>query len=73
MSARGEQERKLPREPGFDSTVKLLCRPYDHVRSIRARLGGNAYETRLLLRRTVVLRGADAASPSRTESRERHA
>lgn len=53
---------KIPRSRNGDETLALLRAPYDHVRDTCARLGSDLFETRLLLRRTVCMRGARAAA-----------
>ncbi len=55
-----QSEELIPQGP-FDSTLHFLRRPYDFVNTVCSRTGGNMFETRLLLRRTVCLRGEAAA------------
>ena len=60
---------RLPRDPRIDSTAALLAAPYDLVRKTCDRLGSNQFETRLLLRKTVCMRGPSAAAFFYDESR----
>ena len=50
----------MPKGP-IDSTLYFLRRPYDLVSAVCSRSGSDMFETRLLLRRTVCLRGEAAA------------
>jgi fatty-acid peroxygenase len=50
----------MPKGP-IDSTLHFLRRPYDFVSAVCSRSGSDMFETRLLLRRTVCLRGEAAA------------
>ena len=54
-------ERRTHTARAVDSTLHFLRRPYDFVSTVCSRTGGNMFETRLLLRRTVCLRGEAAA------------
>lgn len=51
----------IPRDPAPDATAALARRGYDFVAERCRRLGTDAFETRLLLRRAVCARGAEAA------------
>ncbi len=51
----------MPRARGFDSTWALLRDPYRFISLESRRLGTDAFETRLLLQRTVCLTGPAAA------------
>ncbi len=55
-----QSEELIPQGP-VDSTLHFLRRPYDFVSTVCSRTGGDMFETRLLLRRTVCLRGEAAA------------
>ncbi len=56
-----KQSEELIPQGSVDSTLHFLRRPYDFVSTVCSRTGGNMFETRLLLRRTVCLRGEAAA------------
>ncbi|MFD2835959.1 hypothetical protein ACFS3C_03080 [Azotobacter vinelandii] len=52
---------RIPRDKGLDSTLALLHDPYRFI-ARRCRLhGSNLFETRLLLRKTLCMSGAEAA------------
>lgn len=52
---------RIPRDKGLDSTVALIQDPYRFIAK-RCRLHGSAlFETRLLLRKTICMSGAEAA------------
>lgn len=59
----------LSRDGRIDSTAALLAKPYDYVRETCARLGSDLFESRLLLRRTICMRGPEAAELFYDESR----
>lgn len=59
----------LPRDGRIDSTAVLLAKPYDYVRDTCTRFGSDLFEARLLLRRTICMRGAEAAELFYDESR----
>ncbi len=50
-----------PREPGLDHTLALLREGYDFIGNRCARFGSDIFETRLMLRRVICVRGPDAA------------
>lgn len=52
---------RMPRERQLDSTLALLRHGYRFVSARCDRYGSDAFEARLLLRRTLCLRGRDAA------------
>jgi len=51
----------LPRDPAFDSTLALMADPYRFISRRCERFGSDAFEARILLRRTVCMMGAEAA------------
>lgn len=51
----------IPRDRAFDSTFSLLAGGYDFISSRCASTGCSAFASRLLLRRVVFAKGADAA------------
>jgi fatty-acid peroxygenase len=51
----------MPRENAIDSTLALLRDPYRYIGRRCDRFGSDLFEARILLRRTVCMRGADAA------------
>ncbi len=52
---------RTPRTKGLDETLALLADPYRFISRQCQRFGTNAFETRVLLKRTVCLKGAGAA------------
>lgn len=60
---------RLPWDRRVDSTAALLTKPYDYVRETCARLGSDLFQARLLLRRTICMRGPEAAELFYDESR----
>lgn len=52
----------IPQAPGFDSTVALIRDPYRFISTTCGRLGSDCFATRLLLKPTICLRGAEAAA-----------
>ncbi|NNG58797.1 cytochrome P450 [Sphingomonas paucimobilis] len=52
---------KTPHTKGLDETLALLADPYRFISSQCQRLGANAFETRVLLKKTTCLKGAKAA------------
>lgn len=52
---------RIPRDTSFDATLALLRDPYGFVQKRCQRYGSDLFETRLLLRRTICMRGRDAA------------
>ncbi len=52
----------LPRDPALDNTLSLLNQGYDFISRHCRKLGSDAFETRLMLRPVVCVRGADAAA-----------
>jgi len=59
----------LPLDGRIDSPAVLLAKSYDYVRDTCARFGSDLFEARLLLRRTICMRGAEAAELFYDESR----
>src|SRR5688572_5911794 len=53
--------RPIPRDPGLDHTLALAREGYEFIGNRCARLGTDIFETRLLLRRAVCMRGTAAA------------
>ncbi|WP_262030861.1 cytochrome P450 [Microvirga sp. Mcv34] len=53
--------RQIPRDPSFDSTLALFREPYEFVLRRCRRYGGDLFEARLMLRRTVCMTGPEAA------------
>jgi fatty-acid peroxygenase len=53
--------RPIPHDPAFDSTLALWREGYDFISSRCDRLGSDVFSTRLMLRRAICARGADAA------------
>ena len=51
----------VPRAPGFDNTLALLAEGYRFLPTRCEALGSDAFTTRLMLRRTLCVRGEDAA------------
>jgi fatty-acid peroxygenase len=51
----------FPRAPGFDRTASLVRAPYTFIGSTCDRLGTDFFETRFFLKRTICLRGEEAA------------
>jgi fatty-acid peroxygenase len=51
----------IPRDPSFDSTFALRREGYDFISRRCDRLGSDIFSTRLMLRRVICVRGADAA------------
>lgn len=51
----------IPRVPGLEHSLALLRDPYRFISTQCDRLGSDAIEIRLLLQRTICLRGAEAA------------
>lgn len=51
----------FPHDPAFDATAGLLKDPYRYVARRCARLGSDVFVTRVLLRRTICMMGAEAA------------
>lgn len=60
---------RLPRDGRVDSTAALLAKPYDYVRETCARFASELFEARLLLRRTICMRGPEASALFYDESR----
>jgi fatty-acid peroxygenase len=64
----------IPRLPGFDHTIQFLREGYDFLPRRFERLGSDVIEARLLLQRTICMRGSEAAAvfydPSRFERRD---
>lgn len=60
---------RLPRDRRVDSTAALLTKPYGYVRDTCAWLGSDLFRARLLLRRTICMRGSEAAELFYDESR----
>jgi fatty-acid peroxygenase len=61
---RGVRRRRpltMAREPARDSTAALLENPYRFVSARCADLGSDVFEARIMVRKTVCMRGADAA------------
>lgn len=56
-----DARRALPRTRGFDNTLALLSEGYCFMTRRFATLGGDAFITRLMLRRALCVRGEDAA------------
>lgn len=52
----------LPRDGLADSTAALLGAPYDYIGDTCSRLGSDLFETRILLRRTICMRGPRPAA-----------
>lgn len=52
----------IPHAPGFDSTIALLCDGYDFGLNNYRHLHSDIFETRLLLQKTICMRGEEAAS-----------
>lgn len=52
---------KTPHTKGLDDTVSLLADPYLFISKRCERFGAHAFETRLLLKETTCLKGAEAA------------
>jgi len=52
---------KIPRDPAFDNTIALLRDPYRFIGKRCHHLESDWFETRLLLRPAVCMRGAEAA------------
>lgn len=52
---------RVPRAPQWDCTLALWADPYRYIGRTCDRLGTDGVETRLLLQRSYLLRGADAA------------
>lgn len=53
--------RSLPRDRSPDATLALLRDPYNFIRKRCSEFGSDAFEARILLRRTVCMTGAEAA------------
>lgn len=51
----------IPRDTRFDSTLALLSAPYDFISLRCARYRSDLFEARLLLRRTICMKGPEAA------------
>ncbi len=57
-----EQGASLPRTGGLDATLALMEDPYGWIGARCDELGSEAFSTRVMLRRTVCLRGSEAAA-----------
>lgn len=59
----------MPEEPTLDATAKLLRDPYRFIATRCRRFGSDVFRTRLLLRPTICMSGADAAKLFYDEAR----
>lgn len=53
---------EFPRDRTLDATIALAGKGYEFIGDRCRRLGADAFETRLMLRRAVCVRGRDAAA-----------
>jgi fatty-acid peroxygenase len=53
--------RTIPRDSGFDSTLACWREGYSFIGNRCERLGTDVFQTRLLLRRAICMRGTSAA------------
>lgn len=60
-SAAASASRALPSDGRLDATLALKRDPYGYIRSQCKRLGSDAFQTRLLLQRTICITGPQAA------------
>jgi fatty-acid peroxygenase len=59
-SPQPDARKAVPRAPGFDNTLALLAEGYRYIPARCEALGSDVFSTRLMLRKTLCVRGEDA-------------